>query len=168
MSGDTRLSPVGGLQRPVIETLWQLYRHDLSEFRGTMPDAAGLYGPGRLPAYLDDPDRRAYLIFRGLTVAGFAVIRGVLHEPRVIGEFFVVRGVRREHVGHDAAQQLLRMHPGQWEIAFQEENPAAARFWRRVATDAVGTAWTEERRPVPGKPEIPPDTWLLVTTGRGE
>ncbi|MDQ1484203.1 MAG: hypothetical protein QOF35_2279, partial [Actinomycetota bacterium] len=29
--------------------------------------------------------------------------------------------------------------------------------------DAVGTDWKEERRPVPNNPEIPPDTWLLLS-----
>jgi len=42
-------------------------------------------------------------------------------------------------------------------------NTAAEGFWRRVATDQFGPegeAWTEEERPVPGKPEVPPDHWI--------
>jgi predicted acetyltransferase len=151
-------------QRPAVERLWQLYRHDLSEFRGTMPDAEGRYRLGRLPEYLDDPDRRGYLIRSGAALAGFVLVRGLSAEPRVMGEFFVVRAVRRRRVGHAAALELLNLHPGRWEIAFQEENPGAARFWRRVATDAVGTVWREEHRPVPQKPEMPPDRWLLLST----
>jgi hypothetical protein len=42
---------------------------------------------------------------------------------------------------------------------------AAARFWRRVAADAGGDDAREERRPVPGKPEIPPDVWITITVG---
>ena len=76
----------------------------------------------------------------------------------------MLRARRRHRVGHDAAVTALREHPGAWEIAFQEENPGAARFWRRVATDVAGTSWREERRPVPGKPEIPPDVWLMLQT----
>ena len=82
----------------------------------------------------------------------------------MLSEFFVVRSARRKRVGHHAALQLLRQHSGPWQIAFQEANPAAARFWRRVATEAVGAAWSEQRRPVPGKPDLPPDTWLVLTT----
>ncbi|HEX4699134.1 MAG TPA: GNAT family N-acetyltransferase [Actinomycetes bacterium] len=162
------LTPVTDTTRPVLERLWQLYLHDLSEFRGTMPDEHGLFKAGRLPGYLvDDEDHGAYLIGTGGTggtVAGFALLRGLVHEPRTIGEFFVLRAVRRHRVGHDAAVTTLREHPGAWEIAFQEENPGAARFWRQVATDVAGTSWREERRPVPGKPEIPPDVWLMLQT----
>jgi predicted acetyltransferase len=153
---------VAGEDRPALDRLWQLYAHDLSEFRGSMPDDQGRYNLGRLPLYLDDPDRSAYLIYREPAVAGFALIRGLSNEPRVIGEFFVVRAARRHGVGHDAALQLFGLHPRRWEIVFQEKNPGAARFWRTVATDAGGEHWTEEVRPIPNKPDSTPDVWLML------
>lgn len=153
-----------GQQRHAAERLWQLYRHDLSEFRGSMPDEDGSFKLGRFPSFFEDPDRCGYLIYRGQALAGFALIRGLAREPKVIGEFFVVRAVRRQRVGYEAAIKLLRLHPGQWEIAFQEENKGAAVFWRRVAADMPDAAVTEERRPAPGKPAIPPDTWLVLST----
>jgi predicted acetyltransferase len=167
MNASTQLCPLTDAHRPVVERLWQLYSHDLSEFRGSMPDAEGRYKPGRLPLYFDDPDRCGYLIVRDSAPAGFVLVRGLAGDRRIIGEFFVVRAARRQHVGHEAAAQVLAMHPGCWEIAFQEENPGAARFWRRVATEVAGPAWRVESRPVPGKPDVPPDTWLLLTAARG-
>jgi predicted acetyltransferase len=151
-------------QRHVADRLWQLYRHDLSEFRGSMPNSDGLYKLGRLPTFFEDPDRRGYLIHGGQALAGFALIRGLTEEPKVVGEFFVVRAARRQRVGYEAAMSLLRLHPGRWGIPFQEENQGAARFWRRVASDVAEAACKEERRPVPRKPGIPPDTWLLLST----
>jgi predicted acetyltransferase len=136
--------------RPVIERLWQLYMHDLSEFRGTMPGEDGMFLLRRLNPAFDDPDRRIYLVYRESRPAGFAIVTGVREQPRTIGEFFVVRAARRHQVGHEVALELLQRHPGRWEIAFQEANAGAAKFWRRVATAAVGTAWQEELRPVPG------------------
>ena len=150
--------------RPILVRLWQLYMHDLSEFRGTMPDAEGQYATERLATFFDDPDRACYLIRHGSNIAGLALIRGVSSEPRVMGEFFIVRGARRHGVGYQAAVALLSAHPGRWEIAFQEQNTTAARFWRQVATDVVGTTCVEERRPIPGKPDLRPDTWLVLTT----
>ncbi|MGO9293911.1 MAG: GNAT family N-acetyltransferase, partial [Streptosporangiaceae bacterium] len=57
-------------------------------------------------------------------------------------------------------------HPGQWEVAFQDNNPVAVQFWRRVAAEIAGTACTEERRPVPGRPDFPPDVWISVPAHR--
>lgn len=131
-----------------------------------MPDANGTFPARRLMSFLDDPDRRAYLLYYGSSPSGLALVRGVSRQTRVVGEFFVVRGVRRQRVGYEAALALLRLHPGWWEIPFQEENPGAARFWRRVATAAVEVAWREERRRVPGKPEAPPDVWITLDTRR--
>jgi predicted acetyltransferase len=164
----TTLRPLSQDDRSVVERLGQLYAHDLSEFRGTMPDGSGRFKAGRLPTYFDDPDRCGYLVLTesadgDTVIAGFAMVRGVTEPRRVVGEFFVVRAARRRGVGREAGRQLLERHPGAWEIPFQDENPGAARFWRRLATELVGDAWREERRPVPDKPEIPPDVWLSLT-----
>ncbi|MER6540761.1 GNAT family N-acetyltransferase, partial [Streptomyces sp900105755] len=40
----------------------------------------------------------------------------------------------------------------------------AVAFWRRVAAEAADGAWTEETRPVPGMPELPPDVWISLGT----
>ena len=58
---------------------------------------------------------------------------------------------------------MLGRHPGPWEIAFQRDNLAAGRFWRAIAGEAFET-WTEEARPVPGKPDVPPDHWISGAT----
>jgi predicted acetyltransferase len=155
-----RVDPDDDADRTVLERLWQLYAHDLSEFRGSYPDDEGLFRAGRLPTYLADPDRSCHLVRSDGRIAGFGLVRGLHAGPHVMGEFFVVRAARRTGVGRAAALALLRSLPGRWEIAFQRENPAAATFWRRVATELVGDDWTEEARPVPDKPELPADVWL--------
>lgn len=149
------LRSIGDEERPVLERLWQLYRHDLSEFRDSYPNADGLFKamPANVSGYFIDSDP-------GL--AGFVLLGG--EDPRKIAEFFVVRSYRRQGVGQETALEVLRRHPGRWEIAFQEQNPKAARFWRRIAAEVAGEGgYREERRPVPGKPHIPPDVWLTLT-----
>ncbi len=164
MTGRTTLHPVESAHdREVLSRLWQLYAHDLSELRGALPGDDGLFRAGRLPSYLDDPDRSCHLVRHEGAVAGFGLVRGRPGELHVLGEFFVARAARRSGVGREAARLLLTAEPGPWEIAFQEENVAAARFWRRVAADVAGDAWRVEQRPVPGKPEVPPDSWLTLT-----
>jgi predicted acetyltransferase len=163
--------------RPVAERLWQLYRHDLSEFRGThgpegfvgsLPDADGTFHRRTLvPFFEDDPDRAAYLFYRGESPVGFAFVNHLTTEARLMNEFFVVRGLRGSGIARAAVDEVFALHPGAWEIPFQERNVAAAKFWRRLAAD-VGDNTREELRAVPGKPEIPHDVWLILTvTGRG-
>jgi len=151
---------------PVLVRLWQLYRHDLSEFRGSLPDRDGLFHTRPLAPFLaDDPDRRAYIFERDDGPVGFGLVGRVTTGPMLMFEFFVVRAVRGQGVGGAAAQALFGLHPGVWEIPFQEENATAARFWRDVAARAAQDGVREERRPVPGKPHIPDDVWLTVTVG---
>jgi predicted acetyltransferase len=153
-----------GTQREVAGRLWQLYCHDLSEFRGYMPDSSGLYETARLLSFFEDPDRCGYLIYSGQTLSGFALIRGLAREIRVMGEFFVVRAARRQRLGHDAAVSVMSFHPGRWAIPFQQENPGAARFWRLLGAELATAGCEDERRPIPGKPAEPPDIWLLLST----
>ena len=148
----------------MLERLWQLYLHDLSEFRGSTPDEQGDFSRRRLTPYFDETDRRAYLVYLDARPVGFAMVTGLGQGTKGMGEFFVVRGVRRGGIGRWVALQLLSRHPGRWEIAFQEENPGAARFWRGVAPLVAGERWSEVRRPVPGKPEVPPDVWITLDT----
>lgn len=145
--------------RVVVERLGQLERHDLSEFRGYTPGADGLYAFDHLPTFFTDASRHAYLIHYGPALAGFALTRTKDDGATSIVAFFIVRGLRRMGIGDLAAGELLRMRPGRWAIAFQEDNVAAARFWRRVVTRIVGSAWTESRD------DDAADTWLTLEVG---
>lgn len=151
-------------QREIAERLWQLYCHDLSEFRGYMPGSGGLFETARLLNYFEDTDRCGYLTYSNQAPAGMVLIRGLEGDIRVMGDFFVVRAARRRRVGHDAAVNAMRLHPGRWGIPFQEENAGAARFWRHIGAEVAAAGCEEEQRSVPGKPEISPDTWLLLST----
>jgi predicted acetyltransferase len=76
-----------------------------------------------------------------------------------MGEFFVTRSSRGRGTAAAFAGDVLRRHPGRWEIAFQEENPRAAAFWRRLAGDLLDDV-AERLVAVPGKQHLPPDVWL--------
>ncbi|TYC18692.1 GNAT family N-acetyltransferase [Actinomadura syzygii] len=146
--------------RLVMERLWLMFRHDLSEFRSVLPDSGGGFRDDRLRASFRDPDWSPYLVTGGESPVGMALVRGLSGSVRVLSEFFIVRGARRAGVGLSAAREVLARHPGPWEIAFQDDNVPAARFWRRLAADVSGDAWTEEKRPVPGRDDLPPDVWI--------
>ena len=176
MASDFVMRPLTAETRPVVEHLWQLYRHDLSEFRGThgpsgfrgsLPDEDGTFHTrGLAPNLKDDADRAAYVFYDGPNPVGFAFISRLTTQVRLMSEFFVVRGLRGQGIARAAVDELFARHPGEWEIPFQENNVAAARFWRRVAVGVAGEYVREERRPVPGKPEVPPDVWITITVGQ--
>ncbi|AMM21339.1 hypothetical protein AX769_15895 [Frondihabitans sp. PAMC 28766] len=167
MTADVSLEPFTDRRRPLAERLWQLYKHDMSAFTGSAPDADGLFRPGRLPMYFTDSDAVGFFIVEraseGDAVVGFASVFRLVSDRRAVGDFFVLRGARRRGVGEAAARQLLRCYPGLWSITFQSANVGAGRFWRGITAAAVGSAWTEEARPVPGRPDVPPDVWLLLS-----
>ncbi|MGB6455948.1 MAG: GNAT family N-acetyltransferase [Streptosporangiaceae bacterium] len=146
--------------RPVLEQLWLMFRHDMSEFTGTLPNPDGTFRSERLEAAFTSDDWAPYLITSADRPAGLALVRALTTGTRVLNSFFVVRGARRAGIGLRAVRQVVARHPGSWEVAFQDANEVAVSFWRRVATDIAGDAWTETRRPVPGLPDVPPDVWI--------
>ncbi|HZQ81041.1 MAG TPA: hypothetical protein VFB25_03580 [Gaiellaceae bacterium] len=144
----------------VAERFWQLFLHDLSEFRDSHPDEHGLFKRRHLEPYLAaDPDRVAYIVHASTGPVGFAFVFGLTGDVRRFDQFFIVRSQRRGGVGREAAEQTVRRHPGRWEVGFQNENPNAARFWRRLAAE-IGSDVSERLQPVPNKPHIPDDVIL--------
>lgn len=150
----------GAADRPVLERLWLMFRHDMSEFTHGLPEADGTFRDERLVAAFTDPGWSPYLLVSDDRPAGLAIVRGLTDEVRVLNSFFVVRGARRKGIGLRAAREVVSRHPGPWRVAFQDANHGAVAFWRRVARDVAGDAWTEERLPVPDRPDLPPDVWI--------
>ena len=91
---------------------------------------------------------------------GLALVDGIGQERRSVTAFWVVSGARRSGWGRRLALDVSGRYPGPWTIAFQHDNTGAGRVWRGVAQDAFGEGWTEEERPVPDRPELPPDHWI--------
>lgn len=148
--------------REVLERLWLLFRHDMSAVDGALPDERGRYRSERLESALTDPTWCGFLAAWNGSPVGFALVRGLNRQVHVLNSFFVVAAVRRHGVGRALARRVLHAVPGAWEIAFQDSNGAAAAFWPRVAEDVAPGSWSIERRAVPGRPELPPDSWLAL------
>jgi predicted acetyltransferase len=178
-SGPVELVPVDRSHRAVLENLGQLYRHDLSEAYGHLPNPDGTFHNRRLDLFLAgaDPEHRAWLIMVAGRLGGFVMTapdeRGGRAEPgerggagerggRSVSDFFVVRALRRSGVGREAARQAIGRFPGWWSVGFQSYNPGVQRFWSQVATDAAGDQWTTyDDPPVAGRP---PDSWIVFRT----
>ena len=158
--GMTELRELAQEQHEVAERFWQLLLHDLSEFRDSHPDEHGAFKRRHLEPYLvPDSDRVAYLVYGSTGPVGLALVYGLTGEVRRFDQFFIVRSQRRAGVGRAAAEATIGRFPGRWEVGFQNENPSAARFWRRLASE-IGTNVQERLQPVPDKPHIPDDVIL--------
>jgi predicted acetyltransferase len=144
----------------IVERFWQLFLHDLSEFRHSVPDDKGAFKRRHLEPYLvSDDDRIAYVVYGPTGPIGFSFVCGLSDSIRRFDQFFIVRSQRRAGFGWAAAEATVLRHPGRWEVGFQNENPVAARFWRRLAAE-IGSNVKERLQPVPDKPHIPDDVIL--------
>jgi predicted acetyltransferase len=157
--------PVTEDQWSVVAWLWQDFRHDLGTVVNGFPHADGRYRHEWLDEY-PAPDRCGYLAWAPHPNSGedapigFALVRGLDAEERAMQAFFVVPAARRGGLGRRFALDVIGRHAGPWAIPFQHDNAAAGPFWRRVAEEAWGGAWTERTEPVAGKPDVPPDHWI--------
>ncbi len=152
--------------RPAVERLWLMFRHDMSEYQGRLPAADGTFRGEWVESAFTEDGWAVYLLSRGDRLAGFAFVRGLDGPVRVLNSFFVVRGARRGGVGLRAVREVLRRHPGRWEVAFQRDNAGGAAFWHRVAEEVAPGGWSRTERAVPGRPELPADLWLSFTVSR--
>jgi predicted acetyltransferase len=136
----------------------------MSAFVPALPRPDGTFRSEWLESALTDPGWAAYLFRLGEHPAGFALVRALDGPgPTVLNSFFLVNGARRRGHGLPAALDVVRRHPGDWEVAFQDVNTAAVAFWPRVAREAGGDGWRLERRPVEGRPELPRNSWISFT-----
>ncbi len=161
----TRILPVRDDQWEIVAWLWQAFRHDLADVVQGLPYADGRYNHALLDQY-PAADRAGYLAWSphpntGEDVpVGFALVSGLASEERTIDAFWIAPGARRDGLGSTLARHAIYAHSGPWAIAFQHDNLGAGGFWRRIAANAWGTAWSESVEPVPGKPDVPPDHWI--------
>lgn len=153
-------------QWDIIAWLWQLYRHDLAEIVSGLPYGDGRYQAAELKRF-PSPDHAGYLAWLPhpktgeRAPVGFALVDGLEGDRRSVVGFWVAPVVRGGGVGRHLAAEVLGRHVGPWSIGFQHDNVKAAAFWRGVAEEVFGQGrWSEEQRPVPGLPDVPPDHFI--------
>ncbi|WP_250009211.1 GNAT family N-acetyltransferase [Actinoplanes sp. M2I2] len=158
------LEPLERGDRAVLDHLGQLYRYDLSESYGLLPNDDGSFNFRELDRFrlAGDPRRRAWLITAAGRTAGFVLTGPADADGHAITAFFVVRALRRTGVGREAAVRVIGLLPGRWVIGFQRYNPGVEAFWSRVATEVAGDRWEIADGPVPEN--RPPDTFISLTT----
>jgi predicted acetyltransferase len=173
----TTLSPPPDLPTPVVvrraaggdrtplERLWLIFRHEMSTHTHGLPNRDGTYRRERLLLGLSDPSWTAWILAAGDHPIGFALVRALDQPVHVLNSFFVVAPARRRGLGLQFARAVVAANPGRWTVAFQGANTAATRFWPRLAASFTSD-WDLEYRPVPDRPDLPPDTWVTFEADR--
>jgi len=141
--------PALASEQSCIEGLMQFYIYDWSEMEKPESPAFTFNANGQFDPYPDladywkKPEHWPFLIDVDGRTAGFALLNTHSHltgshVERNMAEFFVARKHRRRGVALKAVHQILRQHPGQWEIAVAERNVAAKMFWPKAIESALG------------------------------
>lgn len=133
-------------ERELLESLFQFYVHDFSEFAAPGSTAFEFDAAGRFAAYphmasyWGDTGRWPLLIRVDERVAGFALVNTISHcgetIDRSMAEFFVARKYRRDGIASEAVRQVFEMHPGKWEVAVAMRNLPALAFWPKAIARA--------------------------------
>lgn len=131
-----------------MENLMQLYIYDFSEFVDRDVMQNGLFDPyPNLDEYWTrQSDRFPYFITQDDKYLGFVLVKSIASNDKnifSIAEFFVMRKYRRLGVGKFIAEQIFRLHSGQWSITQRESNKPAQAFWRKVIAQYTGGNFTE-------------------------
>ncbi|ATQ42677.1 GNAT family N-acetyltransferase [Caulobacter mirabilis] len=145
------VSPATPADSALLAGLMQFYIYDFSEIapegsRDYDVEPDGLFRPyPYLDAYWQE-DGRWPLIFRldGAAI-GFALVNQISNRAdgfveRNMAEFFIMRQHRRRGLAAAALAQVLKLHPGRWEVAVLDRNPGALAFWPK----ALGAAGVNE------------------------
>ena len=118
--------------KPVVGRLLEFNEYEFSRIDGRPIGPDGRFGYRYLDNYWSPDERRVpYLLHVKTELAGLALVTE-WSEILSFGEFLVLPKFRRGGVGRQAAQLILRRHPGRWEITQVAGNDGATAFWRRA------------------------------------
>ena len=162
MTANVSVSRARAEQANLLGRLWLIFQHEMSHITRRLPNPDGSYRSERLEAALTDPDWTAFVMYVDDHPVGFAIVRSLAAEPRILNSFFVVAPVRGQGHARTLFRRVVESYPGRWSVAYQDSNAAAGRFWPRVVTE-VDPDRTSVLRTVPDRPDLPADRWIDFT-----
>ena len=135
--GMIRLLKASTENKTILWDMLQRYLQEMSAYYDLETVENGSYRYKYFEAYFTEPERKAYLIcFKGMP-AGFALVNPHSYlnadTDYVLAEFCILPEFRQNRIGIRAAQHILNLHPGRWQIKYSENNPAAKHLWNRLA-----------------------------------
>lgn len=131
-----RLDEASGKDRALLWNIHQKYLYEMTNYYANEMDAEGNYHYGYFDAYFSEPERKAFLIYSGDALAGFAMVNPYSYlgeaPDHVLAEFTIFPQFRKQGIASEAARQIFERFPGRWEIKYNEKNAGAKRLWNGV------------------------------------
>lgn len=145
----------------IINNLYPLYLHDLSEIWGRLPNRYGVYEENETQT-LSEQNKifdiwwekpgvlYPYLIKENDIPVGFAFVATSPHIPPTcefyLYEFFILRPFRGKGIAEFAAKEVFKLHSGHWELQTNptERNVRAQHFWRKTLKGYTEDSYREE------------------------
>lgn len=145
----------------IINNLYPLYLHDLSEIWGWKPNKYWVFEDDEILS-LSEQNKVfdiwwskqsilfPYLIKADEVPAGFALVATSPYTPHesdfYLNEFFILRPFRGRGVAETAAVKVFNSHHGTWELQTncKETNKRAQSFWRRTISNYTRGNYEEE------------------------
>ena len=133
----TELRPVSGQDKELLWNINQKYLYEMTNYYDDMMDECGNYHYGHFDEYFTDPLRTAYFIYSDGALVGFVMVNPYsnldLAPDHTIAEFTIFPAYRRRGLAREAANAVLDMHRGVWEIKYNEKNTGAKMLWNEIA-----------------------------------
>ncbi|MEK4249431.1 GNAT family N-acetyltransferase [Paenibacillus sp. FSL W7-1287] len=146
----------------IINNIYPLYLHDLSEIWGNKPNRFGIYEDNDMMTLTEQNtvfdiwwEKPSILFPFLITVddvpAGLAFVATPPYIPcppninYYLNEFFLLRPFRGSGVGEEAARQVFNRFRGNWEVqtAKMERNVRAQMFWRKTLNAYTNGQYSE-------------------------
>jgi predicted acetyltransferase len=118
-----------------LESLMNLYLHDLSEFASDLKiNENGKFEYEGFELYFTSEDLKPFFITYQDDVVGFVLLNTGKYVPRdidyTIHEVFLLRGFRKKGIGTVAIKKLLELYKGKYYIVQLGNNKTAINFWK--------------------------------------
>ena len=133
-----------------IENLTQFYFYDLQQCSRYAHYTFKDYGLFEKMPYFDtfwkDKNAYPYLIKKAQLPVGFALIHDLTLNNAAnwkMAEFFILAPYRKQGIARRAVRQILKQHPGLWEISVLKDNEIANKFWASILSNASTMLYTQ-------------------------
>lgn len=131
------VNPATEADRSALESLFQLYVYDFTDFKAWDVEANGRFQDASLRGCWTQAHRHPFLIRVDGKLAGFAIVDGRsqltgVYGPWDLADFFILRHYQKRGVGERAARALFDAFGGHREVRVMVANLRALAFWRTV------------------------------------